>query len=427
MSTENDGKIGAPSALLGWLIAPLAILVALLADYGLDFGLVLEMKEMEPYAVIAIAAILGMAPRVMKEFEIIQQGAALSLATLVVSLVLAEGVSIYMDSNFLGLIFFIVMFGGYLLDSNGRHGWNTVMIFGFTGLWTAIVAAAHFADTQTKLYTLDGQEYIRTSAWQEPTGIVFFNTLGIFVVLGLLAAVLLRGVLTPATDKGWFGYIKPIDGPWNRATLPLQIALAVWAGTHIAIMAYFNTLGDMDILAIWSEDGYHGYIGFWPAALTGVVALSCAWMCAERWFTRALFFASMWILYIVSSLYESGHWANENFEGSWAVWIWFGITFFIGVLIYWFATHEDYGGWMNRELHEPSQARVFWSNHWAGIMTFTAFLVALAIRVQWYFVPSMNSSGLESWDLTGGSDPWYMKRVVDYVICLLYTSPSPRD
>ena len=179
------------------------------------------------------------------------------------------------------------------------------MIFGFTGLWTAIVAAAHFADTQTKLYTLDGQEYIRTSAWQEATGFVFFNTLGIFVVLGLLAAVLLRGVLTPATDKGWFGYIKPIDGPWNRATLPLQIALAVWAGTHIAIMAYFNTLGDMDILAIWSEDGYHGYIGFWPAALTGIVALSCAWMCAERWFTRALFISSMWILYIVSSLYES--------------------------------------------------------------------------------------------------------------------------
>ena len=32
------------------------------------------------------------------------------------------------------------------------------------------------------------------------------------------------------------------------------------------------------------------------------------------------------------------------------------------------------------------------------------------------FVPSMNSSGLESWDLTGGSDPWYMKRVVDYVV-----------
>lgn len=416
MSNENDERNEAQNPMLGWLIAPLAILLALLADYGLDFGLVLGMDEMEPFAVIAIAATLGMAPRVMKEMEVIRQGTVVSLGTLIVSLALSEGVASYMGSNFLGLIFFIVMFGGYLLDSNGRHEWNTVLIFGFIGLWTAITAAANFADTQTKLFTLGGQEYIRTAAWQEAIGFVFFNTLAVFIILGLLAAVLLRGVVSPATDKGWFGYIKPHDGGWNRATMPLQIALAVWAATHIAIMYYFNTLGDLDILSIWSEDEYHGYIGFWPAALTGVVALSCAWMAAERWYTRALFIGSMWALYIVSSLYESGHWSNDNFEGSWAVWIWFGITFFIGVMIYWFATHEDYGGWMNRELHEPSQARVFWSNHWAGIMTFMAFLVALAIRVQWYFVPSMNSAGLESWDLTGGSDPWYMKRVVEYIV-----------
>ena len=416
MSKQNDEKIGAPNPMLGLLIAPLAILVALLADFGLDFGLVFDREGMEPFAAITFAAVLGMAPRVMKENNVIQQGAAISLITLVASLIFAEGVAMFTDSNFLGLISFIVMFGGYMLDSSGRHEWNTVLIFSFIGLWAAMIAAGNFADNQTKLFTLDETEYIRTSAWQEAIAFVFFNTLAIFVILGLLAAVLMRGVLTPATDKGWFGYIKPHDGGWNPATMPLQIALAVWAGTHIAVLLYFNTLGDLDILAIWSEKEYHGYIGFWPAALTGLVALTCAWMCAERWFTRAIFIGSMWTLYIVSSLYESGHWQNENFSGNWAVWIWFGITFFIGVVIYWFATHEDYGGWMNRELHEPSQARVFWSNHWAGIMTFMAFLVALAIRIQWYFIPSMNSSGLESWDLTGGSDPWYMKRVVDYVV-----------
>ena len=416
MSSENDNGNEAPNAMLGWLIAPLAILMALLANYGLDFGLVLEMEEMKPFAAITVAAILGMAPRVMKENELINVSAAtLSLVTLIVTLVLSEGVSMY-TSNLVGLAFFFVMFGGYILDSKGRHEWNTVLIFSTIGLWTAMVAAANFADNQTKLYTLDGQEYIRTAAWQEGIGFVFFNTVAIFVILGLLAAVLLRGMLTPATDKGWFGYIKPSEGLWNRSTLPLQVALAVWAASHIAILAYFNTLGDLDILTIWSVDGYHGYIGFWPAALTGLVALTCAWMCAERWFTRALFIGSMWILYIVSSLYESGHWSSESLEGTWAVWIWFGITFFIGVVIYWFATHEDYGGWMNREAHEPSQARVFWSNHWTGIMVFTAFLVGLAIRVQWYFVPSMNSSGLDSWDLTGGSDPWYMKRIVEYII-----------
>ena len=417
MSTQNDTGNGAPNAMLGWLIAPLAILMALLADYGLDFGLVLEMDEMTPFAAIAIAAVLGMAPRVLKELDIINVSAAVSsLATLIVSLILAEGVAMYTDSNFIGLLFFIVMFGGHILDSKGRHEWNTVLIFTVVGIWASMVSALNFADTQTELYTLDGQEYIRLAAWQEAIGFVFFNTLAIFVILGLLTAVLVRGVLTPATDKGWFGYIKPHDGNWNRKTLPLQIALAVWAATHIAVLYYFSTLGDMDILGIWTEDGYHGYIGFWPAALTGVVALMCAWMCAERWFTRAIFTGSMWALYVVSSLYESGHWSSTSLEGTWAVWIWFGITFFIGVIIYWFATHEEYGGWMNREQHEPSQARVFWSNHWAGIMTFTAFMVAIAIRIQWYFVPSMNSSGLESWDLTGGSDPWYMKRVVDYVI-----------
>ena len=58
MSTQNDTGNGAPNAMLGWLIAPLAILMALLADYGLDFGLVLEMDEMTPFAAIAIAAVL---------------------------------------------------------------------------------------------------------------------------------------------------------------------------------------------------------------------------------------------------------------------------------------------------------------------------------------------------------------------------------
>ena len=418
MSNESDNHNEASNAMLGWLIAPLAILMALLADYGLNFGLVLEMNEMKPYAVIAIAAALGMAPRVMKQNDLINISAAtLSLVTLIVTLVLSEGAALYTESNLLGLLFFIVMFGGYLLDSKGRHEWNTVLIFSIVGLWTAISAAFNYAATQSKYFIIEDNEYLRMAPWQEAIGFVFFNTFAIFVVLGLLAAVLLRGVLTPATEKGWFGYIKPVDSNWNRATMPLQIALAIWAATHIAVLYYFNGLGDIDILSnSVYDDAYHGYIGFWPAALTGVVALCCAWMCAERWFTRALFIGTMWILYIVSSLYESGHWSSESLEGTWAVWIWFGITFFIGVVIYWFATHEEYGGWMNREAHEPSQARVFWSNHWAGILTFTAFLLGLAIRIQWYFVPSMNSAGLESWDMTGGSDPWYMKRVVEYVV-----------
>lgn len=45
-----------------------------------------------------------------------------------------------------------------------------------------------------------------------------------------------------------------------------------------------------------------------------------------------------------------------------------------------------------------------------------AFFFGLIIRVQWYIIPAMNSAGTETWDMTGGSDPWYMKRVVDYIL-----------
>ena len=45
-----------------------------------------------------------------------------------------------------------------------------------------------------------------------------------------------------------------------------------------------------------------------------------------------------------------------------------------------------------------------------------AFFFGLVIRTQWYVVPSMNAFGTGNWDMTGGSDPWYMKRVVDYIL-----------
>ena len=84
--------------------------------------------------------------------------------------------------------------------------------------------------------------------------------------------------------------------------------------------------------------------------------------------------------------------------------------------IYYLGNHEKYGGWANRREHEPSQVRLFLRAHGAGMMVALAFFVGLAIRVQWYAVPSMNAFGTGNWDMTGGSDPWYMKRVVDYIL-----------
>jgi len=165
-----------------------------------------------------------------------------------------------------------------------------------------------------------------------------------------------------------------------------------------------------------SEEGYHGYVGYWAAFLTGVVALIVAGMVAERWFTRAMLTGSMWTLYQVSSWYEDKIWYTENLAGTWGALLWLGITFFICVAIYYISIHEKFGGWANRGEHEPSNARLFLNAHGAGLMIALAFIIGLTIRIQWYVVPSMSAFGTGNWDMTGGSDPWYMKRIVDYIL-----------
>ena len=65
---------------------------------------------------------------------------------------------------------------------------------------------------------------------------------------------------------------------------------------------------------------------------------------------------------------------------------------------------------------DNSGYRIWWSNNSYPVMIAFAFLIALVVRVAWNVIPAMNASGTGLWDMTGGSDPWYMKRVVDFVI-----------
>jgi len=376
---------------------------------------------MFPLLAVAGAAMLGIAPRILREKQILNLSIErVSLITLVVTAILAKVVQMTGDSNLLAALVFITMFGVQVLDGKSKHEWATILTFASVGFVLAMVAGAYYGANQVSEYTIYSNDspsiYNRINALREGMAFVFFTMWTIMIILGFLVAVLARGVLNPAGNGGWFGHISPIKGKWDKATLPLQIALLVWASAHAATLWFMRSVSDADRLGMVYEEGYHGYVGYWPALLTGVIALIVSYMVAERWFTRAMMTTAMWILYQVSAWYDTGFWENDNFKGAWAVWIWFGITFALGVIIYWFSTHEKYGGWMNRESHDPSGARKFWSAHWAGIMIFSAFIIGLAIRIQWYAVPSMNAYGTATWDMTGGSDPWYMKRVVDYIL-----------
>ena len=435
METKNPEMRPAPAPLLGWLIAPLAVLLALAAIQivGMDFDLNLD--NMAPMLVVLVAASLGLAPRLLKASGTVSlSSSTLSLVSLVVALVGAQLVYMAGLAAVTALLFFIVMFGVHLLATRGAFEWANVLMFAAVGVELGFVAAGHIADKLNYIaedgLMLNDQAIGVLDAYRGAIGYQFFSYLMLFVILGMLVSVLARGVLSPSSEKGWFSHITDGNGAWNKSTLPLQIGLAVWALAHIASLWQFNYLmsnestmlnlfgpySDRAVAQYTDLESYHGYFGFWSAFFTGMVALLVAGMASERWFTRSMFVGSMWVLYLVSSAYENGMWDNENFNGSWGALIWLAFTFFISAIIYVIGTGDKWGGWSNRSEYEPSGARRFWNAHWASIMVGMALFFGFVIRVQWYVIPSMNSLGTNTWDMTGGSDPWYMKRVVDYIL-----------
>jgi uncharacterized repeat protein (TIGR01451 family) len=343
---------------------------------------------------------------------------ALSLATLGTAMVGHQAIVHLSDYGaFTALQFLVVAFGVFFFDSRGRHEFATILTFGMIGINVGMIAAGSYNTELDTIYTMPDDSLMDSLNLQrQALGYVFFSYLTIFVALGLLTAVLVRGVINPAGDEGWFSAIANHDGGYNKSTMPLQIATLVWILAHVGSLYHFDSVSMADKLGLTMVEGYHGHFGFWGAFFTGIVAMIVAGMASEKWYTRSMFIGSMWLLYLVSSWYEAGMWESEQLGGTWGALIWLGFTFFICVGIYMISTHEKYGGWANLDDHEASGARKFWDAHWASLMVGAAFFFGLVIRVQWYIVPSMNAFGTGSWDMTGGSDPWYMKRVVDYIL-----------
>ena len=409
----------------GWLIAPLAVLIAILANYvdGLmSIDVELNSDAMTPFIVTGVAGFLAVTPRILRELGTLPESISqtqISLAMFVLALV-GSGVAETQTDGFVGFTFFVVLFGGYLLDTRERYEWMTMLIFAGVGVHSAFdIAAAAAVDAYLpSMYEFsEGQSYDVSTFQETAIGFVFFTWFTVFPIIGLLVGVAGRGFLSPAGSKGWFAY-NNVEGVWNREALPLQIALFIWAGAHLATIWHFDQGAIADRLRLGGLGGVeaNGFVGYYTALLTGIIAIIVSGMVAERWFTRAMTISSLWVLYLLGAWYEEGFWTNETFSESWAPLIWLAITFFVGVAITMIGNHEKYGGWSNREEHRPSGARQFWNAHWASLLTAVAFLVGLVIRIQWYAVPSMHSMGTDGFDMTGGSDPWYMKRVVDYIL-----------
>ena len=417
MTTTNETTVSSKT-LLGLLLAPIAVLLAMLTDQIGGFGLGFE-NDLYPLLFVAAGAMLGRVPSILAEREVLPASTStLSLGTIVAGAALGFiAVPAVGGSALVGLLFAINLIGTHVLLTGERSEWATVLTFSTVGLLFGLVAAATAGDSGlvTKEYTFEGQTAPTLNEYREALGFVFFNVWIMFSVLGALVAVLARGVLDEP-GQGWFGHLSDPDATGDRSSLPLQLGLLAWVVAHALSLAQFHQVELHDRLALSGVEGYHGHFSVWAAVLTGFVALVVASMVAERWYTRAMTLASMWIYYLVAAAYEMGMWGDVENESSMAPVVWFGVTFFIGLAIYSVATNKSWGGWTNRSEDTPSGARTFWSAHWSQVLIAMAFIMAFVVRSQWYVVPAMNGYGTGDWDLTGGSDPWYMKRVVDYIL-----------
>ena len=128
----------------GWLIAPLAVLIATLANYvdGLmSIDVELNSDMMTPIIITGVAGLLAVTPRILRQLATLPESISqtqISLAMFVLALV-GSGVAETQTDGFVGFTFFAVMFGGYLLDTRERHEWMTMLVFAGVGVHLSLI------------------------------------------------------------------------------------------------------------------------------------------------------------------------------------------------------------------------------------------------------------------------------------------------
>ena len=209
------------------------------------------------------------------------------------------------------------------------------------------------------IYQYEDGNFVQTLNLQrQALGYIFFSYLMIMSVLGLLIAVLARGVINPEGQEGWFSKspVLKATGTGQHCHFKLQ---QLFGFLHMRSLYHFESVSMADKLGLTRVEGYHGHFGFYGALFTGFVAMIVAGMAAERWYTRSMFYRLDVGSLPSRILVPTDIWTSEQLDGTWGSLIWLGITFFV-CGIYTISTHEKYGGWSNLDDHEASGARKFW-------------------------------------------------------------------
>ena len=290
MSEIENTNSSSPNAWLGLLMAPIAVLLAILADVVAGFGLLDNNDGMTSIAIVGVAGILAALPRILKSEGIIgTDDSTLSLGMLALSLITA----IILDStgvvnSLTALTFFAVMFFGHLYQISSKYEMASILTFTAIGFHFAMIASSYVANQFPAQYEVDGQiltEQDTMAFVREAVGYTFFTWWTIMALVGVVFSALARGMLNPASENGWFKYMNGKGA--SKSHMPLFAGLTVWIFAHALSFYTFHTGTSNDKLGLTMLDGVTGYIGWWQPAIVGVVAMMVVGMVAERWFYQS--------------------------------------------------------------------------------------------------------------------------------------------
>ncbi len=239
----------------------------------------------------------------------------------------------------------------------------------------------------------------------------FFAFWAASMMLGMILAIAFRGVLYDGGDGALFSRLpSKLDFSEHRDILITGSTLFV---VNLIPLFWLASISDA---AVFEEHLYLG--GVWALA-TSVVIMFVAFCRAERWHVLGALVSANWIVYTAAHLVEIGNELPEaisflsgsDFIGAMS---WVMIAFWFNAIGIVFAARGYFGDIAPRR--EPSEFRLWWNQNSYAILVGSAVVFGFLIRTGWNVLPAMNANITGLWDMTGGSDPWYMKRVVDYIV-----------
>ena len=228
-------------------------------------------------------------------------------------------------------------------------------------------------------------------------GIAFISFWLASISIGFTLMGLLRGTLNEMGKSSFFSEIPNFSK--NRSFVIFSSIISI---VYIIPLFQFNNYENLGV--VW-------------AVSTNVVILFYALCYFEKWHVLGSMVIVNWFIFTMAHLQEIGNtfypgiFEEESFTGAFS---WAFITFWLNVGAITLASKGYFGD--IAPMRSKSKLRTWWDSNYYSILIPLSFIVALTVRVVWNVIPAMNAPGTGTWDMSGGSDPWYMKRIVDYIL-----------